>query len=185
MKDPATTAATDLVLAALAAAGVVLARRPLWRPLFLLLAAGSLLGAAIHGLDLGARATWWLWLPLNLLLGLALALLVAAAGFRHALPLLLPLGLAVGAVAQAFPDTFLPIVACEALALSVAGASWLRQHRRTLALGCLAALLAGGVQAAGWSARWVWEFDHNGLFHLAQIPAMLLWIAGARRPDAA
>lgn len=185
MSAEATTAATDLLLAALAVVGARTARAPLWRPLFLLFAAASMLGAAAHGFAWSPRASWWIWLPLNLALGASLALLVAAAGWRHALPLLLLAGVAVAAVAQFMPATFLPIVIAEAVALVWAGASWLRQGRTLLALGCLGAMLAGAVQASGWSLRLGWEFDHNGLFHLAQIPAMLCWIAGARRAETA
>lgn len=177
-----TTAATDGVLAALAVVGALTARAPLWRHVFTLLAVASLLGALVHGWPMSERAAWWIWLPLNVALGASMALLVAASGWRHALPLLLVAGAVVAAIAQAVPESFLPIVVAEAVALLWSGATWLRRAEFRLAAGCALSLLAGAVQASGWRLRLGWEFDHNGLFHLAQIPAMLCWIAGARRP---
>lgn len=41
---------------------------------------------------------------------------------------------------------------------------------------------AGALQAADLgSIRLVWEFDHNGLFHLVQLLGLALMVAGLRR----
>ena len=49
--------------------------------------------------------------------------------------------------------------------------------------GALAVSLgAGPLQAADLgSIRLVWEFDHNGLFHLVQLLGLALMVAGLRR----
>jgi hypothetical protein len=43
-------------------------------------------------------------------------------------------------------------------------------------------LAAGAVQATDLgSVRLLWEFDHNGLFHLVQLVGLVLLVAGLRR----
>jgi hypothetical protein len=43
-------------------------------------------------------------------------------------------------------------------------------------------LTAGAVQASGVGpVRLVWEFDHNGLFHLIELLGLLLLVVGLRR----
>lgn len=183
-----TTAATDLLLAGIAAAGALLARRPLWRAAFAGLAGASLAGAAVHGLPLSAAASQSLWLLLNLGLGATVAVFAlavlrdhsGAAAARRAAPPLLLAGLGVGLAAQYYLDTFLPFILFNAAVLLACAASAWRRRRAALAAGCLLALLAGLVQASDWRIQLVWEFDHNGLFHLAQIPALLLWIRESR-----
>src|SRR5262245_8049251 len=83
-----TTAATDLVLAGLSF-GCALALLPLrradgwqvglWASAFGLLGVASLLGTAVHGLTMSPSATWLLWQPLHLSLGLVVGLFVAGA----------------------------------------------------------------------------------------------------------
>jgi hypothetical protein len=183
-----TSAATDLILAGMAAVGAFAARRWLWRVFFGGLALVSALGAAVHGLVLAPATDDALWLCLNLVLGatvacFALAVLAEARGAAFArifaAPLLV-LGVSVGAAAQFFPNTFLPFVIFNTAVLLVTGWSGLRRGHWPLWSGCLVALLAGGVQASGWRVHFGWEFDSNGLFHLVQIPALLLWIRAAR-----
>lgn len=41
-------------------------------------------------------------------------------------------------------------------------------------------LLAAGVQASDLSVRVVWPFDHNGLFHLIQMVAIVVLFFGLR-----
>ena len=189
-RDPAelTSAATDLLLAALAAAGAFRSRRPLWRPIFSGLGLVSLLGAAVHGLALAPGTLQTIWIVLNLAFGLTVSLFAlaavrdraGAAVARQAAAPLVILGLLVGGLAQAFPATFLPFVVFNACVLIGVGLSAAFLSQWPLAAGCLIALVAGTFQATGWRLVLIWEFDHNGLFHLVQMPALLLWIRGAR-----
>lgn len=190
VSDPVelTSAATDLLLAVIAATGVVMVRQRHWQAFLTGLSCVSLLGASVHGLLLGDAAANGLWLLLNLSLGATVALFALAvlresrgnvAARRALLPFLL-IGLAVGATAQFFPSTFLPFIIFDAIVLIAAIFSGVRRQRWPLVAGCVVALLAGALQATGWRLTLIWEFDHNGLFHLAQIPALLLWIRAAR-----
>jgi len=45
-----------------------------------------------------------------------------------------------------------------------------------------ASLAAGAIQAdESLAARLIWEFDHNGLYHLAQLAGLALLVAGLAR----
>jgi hypothetical protein len=47
--------------------------------------------------------------------------------------------------------------------------------------GIAVTIAAAVIQASGSvTARLVWEFDHNGLFHLVQMPGLLLLAAGLK-----
>jgi hypothetical protein len=51
-----------------------------------------------------------------------------------------------------------------------------------VAAALAASLAAGAIQADGsLAARLVWEFDHNGLYHLAQLAALALLVTGLAR----
>src|SRR5262249_50066376 len=198
------TAATDLLLAALSlgcAACLLRLRRAdpwkagLWAGAFALLGVASLLGAAAHGLDLTPVARRLLWQPLNLALGLTIALFVVGAvgdlrGRRAALrllPVMLAAGAAFFAVTQLFRDAFGVFLLYEAAALLVALAIYSRlaaagfPGARWMVAGVLITIAAAAVQTQHW-ARFtlVWEFDHNGAFHLLQLPGLLALAAGVR-----
>lgn len=198
-----TTAATDALLAVLALTCLAYLRRRsdaepwkvgLWSWLLALLALASLLGAVAHGLDLAESVQEALWQPLFLALGLVVALFVVAAvhdrlgpaASRRALPFLLGIGVAFYAVTRAFPGTFLVFVLYEAVAMVVAlvlyqsiavrkRAGW----ARLMVLGIALNIAAAGIQA-GQSARLDIgvPLDHNGIFHLVQMVAVLVLVAG-------
>jgi hypothetical protein len=51
-----------------------------------------------------------------------------------------------------------------------------------MAAALAVSLGAGALQASGLGAvRLLWEFDHNGLFHLVQLLGLPLMVAGLRR----
>ncbi len=83
-----TTAATDAALGLLCAGFLLqLGRTPtrsgfkkaVWAWVFGLIVLGSALGAVVHGLALPETASAFLWLPLSLSLGLAVALFLVGA----------------------------------------------------------------------------------------------------------
>ena len=47
-------------------------------------------------------------------------------------------------------------------------------------LGVALTLVAAAVQVSPLSMRIIWPFDHNGLFHLVQIVAVLMIASGLR-----
>jgi hypothetical protein len=197
-----TTAATDLLLAAAALGGIAYLRsRPdsvpadtlVWSWAFALLAVSATLGAAYHGLVLDGTRRGALWQALTFCLALAIALvacgiardLLGADAAGRALPALLAVGVAVYALSRAFPGLFIVFLFYQAVVLLAAlaaygtlaaagqgsGPAW-------IAAGVGISLAAAAVQARRrCRIRLVWEFDHNGVFHLLQTAGLVvIWI---------
>lgn len=198
------TAATDLLLAVAAAAGAVLLHRGrpgsfgrrVWAAALLAAAAASVLGAVTHGLVMSAGLRSALWQPLYLLLGAAVAGFVAGAAgdawgkrpARRVLPFLLLLALGFYLATRLSGGKFLVFVLFQAAGLVTALLVYLRlARRRRRGAGLVAAALAlslaaGAVQAdQTLAARLVWEFDHNGLYHLVQLAGLAMLVAGLAR----
>lgn len=201
-----TTAATDALIAALAGVCVVLLRQwrerdrwkvGVWSWVLGLLALAALLGAAVHGFVLSQRIQALLWHPLFLALGLVVALFVVAAVYdwrgrdaaRRILPIMLVVALLFYAITRLASGTFLVFVLYEAVAMlfaltiyvslavrrSLAGAGW-------IAAGIGLNIVAAAIQASGAvSITIIWPFDHNGVFHLVQIVAIVLLMRGLVR----
>ncbi len=198
-----TTAATDAVLAVLAIACIrwLAVRRSadpdkvtLWILVLALLAVASILGAVAHGLALSPGLVYLLWQPLFLSLGLVVALFVVAAvydgfGPRAARRLLIP-ALVVGAafylLTLVFPGTFLVFVLYEAVGMLAALALYSRLAIRTgqrwawlMVAGVALNILAAGIQATETvRVDLVVPLDHNGVFHLVQMVAIVVLVAG-------
>lgn len=202
-----TTALTDLALAVVAllcATALRQSRRHdpwkvrLWTWVLVLLAVAALLGTVAHGLDLTERTRAHVWRPLYLSLGLVVALFALAAvrdwwgegRSRRLAPLAVWLGIGFFIVTQLGSGTFLIFVAYEAAAMLFALVVYavlalLRQlpGAGIVAAGILLNLIAAAVQASGAvgvSVAGV-PFDHNGVFHLVQIVAVLVLTVGLRR----
>ena len=206
-----TSAATDLLLSLLAIALVVwLARAPgdpfkrwLWGAIFGLLAVAAGLGAMAHGLRLAPGTYQALWQPIFLSLGWSVGLFVVAVvldvrGRRaalRALPVILLLGLGFYGMTVWLGGDFLIFVVYQTAALLTAliayGLLALRGHlegARWLVLGVVVMLGASAIQATGaLRFTWVWPFDHNGIFHLLLMPAVVCLAVGVghslRRPS--
>jgi hypothetical protein len=207
-----TTAATDLLLGIVClalvpslAAGSVHEqwRASLWETMFVLLAAASLLGAVVHGVALSDRWRRALWQPLYLILGMLVALFVVGAagdwlGDDVARRLYLP-AVAVGAlfwlVSRGLGGSFLVFVVYEGIAMAASLVIYvaLACNGATPGAALIAAaialnLVAAAIQASSLRVTIVWPFDHNGLFHLVQIAAVVLLqqgvVAGLGAPGA-
>jgi hypothetical protein len=198
------TAATDGLLALVAAAGILALRRRT-RPscgradrqtALGAMGVASVLGAVAHGVALTDRARELLWQPLYLALGVTMALFVVGAlrdrygdrAARRLLPPMLALALLFYAVTRATGGDFLVFVLFESAALLLALLIYLRlavegrSGAGAVAAGFALSLTAGAVQASGIGpVRLVWEFDHNGLFHLIELLGLVLLVAGLRR----
>lgn len=197
------TAGTDAILAGASAAGIVYLLRstpgsPL-RAWWLVALTGwgvsALLGVAIHGLVLEPDVEWLLWQPLYIGLGVAQALLVVATvgAWRGptAAQRLLPIMLATAALfywaTRRSDGDFLVFVVYStsttvfALGIHAALARWRLQGAAGVAAGLGISLAAGALQASNLSLHLVWEFDHNGLFHLAQLAGLGVLIPSLRR----
>ncbi len=197
-----TTAATDALLAVVVVAGFAwLAgrtppsyRRRLWVFGLGLFALAGVIGAFVHGFELDPATRQLIWQPLYLTLGSALAFFSAGAigdwrGDRaaaRALAPLLALVIAFYLLTRLSGGKFLVFVIFEAAALLFALAVYAGLARKGmrgagLVLTGLVLSLAGGVlQASSLSLHVVWEFNHNGLYHLVQLAGALFLIAGLR-----
>ena len=200
-----TTAATDALMALAAAAVILVLRRTtppsfgraVWQAAFAALALASVLGAVAHGLELPPPTRELLWQPLYLALGVTMALFVVgavrdwrgeAAGRRVLVPML---GLAVAfyGITRLTNGSFLAFVVYEAAALIFSLGVYLRLAARParagaapMAAALAVSLAAGVVQASGVGpVRIVWDFDHNGVFHLVQLVGVALLLTGLRR----
>lgn len=204
-----TTAATDLLLALVCLAGVLLigrfqvrraARRraSIWIGAFGFLAAAGLLGFAAHGLKLTPGKEAFLWHLLYLALAGTISLFAAGVLTdlrssplpRRAIAGLLAAGAVFYGMTVVFSGAFIVFIVYEAAALifALGGYLYLRRRERErysawMAAGIAISIAAAAIQAAGpFSLRIVWEFDHNGLFHLVQTPGAALLIIGVLQP---
>lgn len=200
-----TTAATDALLAVAALVVFVLLRgrtpasfgRSVWLAALACMIVASAIGVVAHGLALSDRTRELLWQPLYLALGVTMALFVVGAvrdwrgdrAGRRLLPPMLVVALAFYGVTRATGGDFLAFVLFEAAALGFALGvyAWLAARQRRPGAAAMAAALAvslaaGAVQAADLGTiRLLWDFDHNGLFHLVQLAGLALLAAGLRR----
>ncbi len=165
----------------------------LWQWVFALLAASSFLGTIAHGFSLPTATRDMLWHPLYLLLGLDVALFVVGSivdgfGEKLARRLLAP-SLAAGAffyVITLFSDgSFRIFILYEGVGMLVAialyaGAALWKQvpGAATIALGISLTIVAAVIQASPLQFTFIWPFDHNGIFHLIQIPALVVLAQG-------
>jgi len=201
-----TTAASDAVLAVIGLACALWVRQAgradpwrgnVWSAAFGLAALGAALGAAVHGFrwSPGAEALWWR--PLYLALALSIGLMVVGvvdeawgrpAG-RRTLPAVLGAALGFHGLTVLAPGGFLlfALVEASAMGFAVLACGWLtlRGRRASFALmtaGMALSLLAAVAQTQhALSLTVVWRFDHNGVFHLIQMPGLLALAAGLVR----
>ncbi len=198
------TAATDALLAIQAVTCLIVLRysqsrnfrSTLWQALFASLTFGSLLGAIAHAFKLPQPVHDVLWHFIYFFLGLTLTILALAAiydwlGERVARRLqywLLPMPLFVVVVTWLGAGEFVYFVVFEALIMLfvlVIYSMLLWQNRPGSGLvltGVVVSLIAAFVQASGpLEIHIVWLFDHNGLFHLVQMPGVLCFYLGAKK----
>jgi hypothetical protein len=202
-----TTAATDglLSLTAVGAVaylqsqtGVEASRIVIWSWSFALIALAAALGAIYHGVALPEGRRRALWLTLTLSLATAVSLfavgvvrdLLGPHAAQRALPVMVAAGALVFGVSRLFAGLFLVFLLYEGLALLAAllAYAWLAASGALNGAGWMAAGAATSLAAAGIQAgkrlnlKLVWEFDHNGLFHLVQTAALVFFCAGLSTP---
>ena len=200
-----TTAATDALLALLTLGCILYLRRirqhepwktNVWSWAFGFMTLSGALGVVAHGFKMSESVNDLLWQPINLALGLAVSLFVVGVVYdlrgytiaRGLLPVMLVIGVGFYIITRIIPGTFLVFIVYEALALFFAlGAyGWLATQERLqgawlMATGILVSIIAAGIQASkAVSITLIWEFNHNGIFHLVQMVGLLLLLAGLR-----
>jgi hypothetical protein len=197
------TAATDVLLGLTAVGGIALLqllatptswRLHLWSWMLALIAGAAALGAVYHGLMLAERPRTRIWRILTAGLSMAVSLFGAsvvhdAFGEQAAgriLPVLITAGLLIYAVSRVFAGLFVVFIVYQALALTLALGIyvWLAAQGTSAGAGWMAAGAAASMAAAGTQAarnlhvKLIWEFDHNGIFHLIQVLGVILFLIG-------
>lgn len=201
-----TTACTDLILGILSLAfcyflkrAVIIDRfkQTIWLLFFLFLGLASLLGAIVHGIEMSPVIASILWYPLYLFLVLSVAFFVSGSvyelwgesGTRRFLPWILSLAFLSFCLTVLIPGYFVIFLIYEGLCLAICLSIFLfrlvlsRQRRCLLmVLGILITILAAILQSmSDISLYFIWEFDHNGIFHLVQIFGLVLIFVSARQ----
>ncbi len=199
-----TTAATDLILtfiAITAAFGIHKLGKDLqplktkiWVTVFILLAIAAFFGSLAHGFMMSEKMNYILWQPLNLALGLGVSLFAAGALFdlrtgslpKGIIPGLVALGIIFYFITVFIPGSFLVFIIYEAVVMIFAfiayiylalkgrliGALW-------MVMGILVTIIAAAIQATELAhVSLIWEFDHNGIFHIVQMVGILVIYQG-------
>ncbi|MBW2412624.1 MAG: hypothetical protein JRF72_22725 [Deltaproteobacteria bacterium] len=200
-----TTAITDILLA-LAAGGAVIYLQcsesheiwkiNTWSRAFALIALAGFLGAIAHGLELTEAHHRRIWHVINLSLGLSVSIFVIGVAYdlwglafaRKMLPWMIGCALLFLGVTRLFAGIFFVFILYEATALLFAFAAygWLSitdqlNGATLMAAGVLASVIAAGIQASKkMNLKLVFEFDHNGIFHIVQILGIFLLVAGLK-----
>lgn len=196
-----TTAATNLPLVLVALAGLAYLYRlrdrdpwkvRVWMANFTCVLVANLLAAGAHGLKLAAQAYAAAWALIDLSLGLTIACLVVGVVLdlwgerwsRRTVPVMTVVALAFVVVSLVIGQ-FIVFVAYEALfvTFAIAGYGYLVGRLAGAGLVCaglVISLLAAVVQATRIipQVTLIWTFDHNGLFHLLQLPGAILIVLG-------
>jgi hypothetical protein len=168
----------------------------IWAWAFGLLSVASFVGAAAHGFKMSEAMNFILWQPINLALGLTVALFASGVVYdlkgpsvpRALIPVLIAAGVLFYAVTVLVPGTFIVFIIYEAIAVLFALISYLvlsfrKKHKayRLMAAGILLSMIAAGVQATNSVLfTFIWEFDHNGLFHIIQMAGLIFLLSGLR-----
>lgn len=169
----------------------------IWAGAFLLLSVASIIGAFAHGLQMSERVNTILWHLLNLALGLTIALFAAGVVYdlkhyslpKWVLPAFLGMGVVFFLITLLIPGTFLIFILYEAVALLFALTTYIILSTKgavkgafLMASGILVTIIAAALQATG-SIHFtlIWEFDHNGVFHVVQLIALVFFLVGLQK----
>ena len=205
-----TTAATDLLLALVALVCIYLlqsrlkvtARLLCWIVIFSCLVVAAFFGAIAHGIELTDQIKNSLWMLIYLSLALLVSMFVVAVchdvfGLDAAKRLFIPaalIAIAFFVYATQFSSSFLPFIIYEVVAMLVAllGYVWLLARgflgAHWFVAGIVLTIVAAAIQATqALTFSFIWAFDHNGVYHLLQLIAVLMlcrgvMVSGESRP---
>ncbi len=199
-----TTAATDILMAVLAFIVTLKVYRTgksidsrktmIWVWAFGLLTFASATGAVAHGFQMSKLLNFILWQPLNLALGVAIGLFVAGVVYDYRnfslpkalIPVLLVCAIAFFTITVIIPDSFIVFIIYEAIAMlfSLIAYTILASRNRLkgawlMAAGIMVTIIAAAIQAVETiKVTFIWEFDHNGIFHIVQMVGLLFLLKG-------
>lgn len=169
-----------------------------WKWVFSMLGLAAVLGALTHGFAFPPEILFLLRRPMNLFLGLCIALfivgtvidLVHEQAARKVSPLMIAIGLGFFLMTIGIPHSFRFFLAYEVVAMLFALSSyiWLTMWKKLAGAGwmvggIIVTIIAAAVQATGKAGTPLfWYFDNNGIFHLIQIIGIFLLARGLRSP---
>ena len=199
-----TTAATDVLMALLAffvtlkvyKAGkdVDSKKTMIWVWAFGLLTFAAAIGSIAHGLQMSKLTNFVLWQPLNLSLGIAIGLFVAGVVYDYRnfslpnvlIPVLLVCAVIFFTVTVILPNAFIVFIVYEAIAMLFSFVVYTILAKRKkiqgaglMAAGILVTIVAAAIQAVETiKITCIWEFDHNGIFHIVQMIGLIILLKG-------
>lgn len=203
-----TTAITDAVLVIIALTVCIALislnskqslRLKLWIVTFADLGIASFLGALSHGFKWSEIPYNALWNLIYLALGLLVAFFVIAVMFdlwgetyvRRYAPIILLIGLFFWLIALIWPDSFIVFILYEMVAMifALGGYAFLSYKKALpgalwMTMGIFITIIAAVIQATAlMSFTLIWEFDHNGVYHLVQMVAIGILMKGLRQSE--
>jgi hypothetical protein len=135
-----------------------------------------------------------LWQPLFLSLGLAVSMFAAGAIFdlrngsipKMIVPALLAMGVLFYLVTVFVPGSFLVFILYEAVVMIFALVAYMVLALKNklpgvwwMVGGIFLTIVAAAIQATeSLSFTLIWEFDHNGIFHLVQMVGIVILVNG-------
>ncbi len=199
-----TTAATDVVMAIIALMVTIKVyqygkdidrkKTMIWVWAFGLLTFASAVGSVAHGFQMSKLTNFILWQPLNLALGIAIGLFAAGVVYDYKnfslpktlIPILLVGAIAFFTVTVILPNAFIVFIIYEAIAMIYALVVYTMLASRgkvkgagLMATGILVTIIAAAIQAIETiKATIIYEFDHNGIFHIVQMIGLLILLKG-------
>ena len=199
-----TTAATDVVMAIIALMVTIKVyqygkdidrkKTMIWVWAFGLLTFASAVGSVAHGFKMSKLTNFILWQPLNLALGIAIGLFAAGVVYDYKnfslpktlIPILLVGAIAFFTVTVILPNAFIVFIIYEAIAMIYALVVYTMLASRgkvkgagLMATGILVTIIAAAIQAIETiKATIIYEFDHNGIFHIVQMIGLLILLKG-------
>ncbi|TVR61256.1 MAG: hypothetical protein EA426_03700 [Spirochaetaceae bacterium] len=169
-------------------------RATVWALAFGFLTVAGLLGFVAHGFVLSPETLRFLWQPLFLCLGLTISMFAVGVIIDLKESSVSPAVIVASAViavlfyatTHLFSGDFLVFIVYEAFVMLFAIVAYLiilvkrrESYARWMLAGIVVTLIAAVIQATGTaSITIIWEFDHNGIFHLVQILGILLILTG-------
>ncbi len=160
-------------------------QQKIWFFFFFFLGLASMIGSFVHGVELSPDLNSLLWHPFYLSLGLSVAFFVMGAVFeflgekktKKVFPWMLSAAILFFLITIFIPDSFVIFNVYEGLCFLCCLILFLLKFFRTkravyylMILGILITVLAAVLQSMqDILFRFIWEFDHNGIFHLVQI----------------
>ncbi len=199
-----TTAVTDFILFILSVWTIFKIRKEasvesktkarIWIWVFILLSIAAIFGAVAHGFQMDEKTNYLLWQPLNLALGLSVSLFAVAAIFdlrNGALPKVvapgfIALGIIFYFITVFIPGSFLVFIIYEAVVMLFAIFAYIRLALKDelkgawwMVSGILITIVAAAIQATETlHVNIIWEFDHNGIFHIVQMIGIIVLLNG-------